>query len=268
MTNSWVYEVQKEGAKGAQVAQIQRSLPTWASPELLVADGIFGSKTKSAIINFQSYNNLPQDGAVGKVTGQALKIWADVEKGFDISHWNTIIWDQVPSDIRFVNVKATEGKTYVDPKFQESVIFAELEGLQTNAYHFTKFANPPHQEAFHFLSTIYGYNIKEAFLDLEYRESGLTSTEVHTWIDGFMSVISKFFKGKCGIYTSSNYLREIGLQADTSLSQYKLWGASWGDQPRVVPWETWNYWQYTALGEVPWATEEICLDYRVVQTSK
>jgi len=36
--------------------------------------------------------------------------------GIDVSHHNgNINWEQVPEDVEFVYVKATEGATYVDP---------------------------------------------------------------------------------------------------------------------------------------------------------
>jgi len=111
----WTYEVQKKGFSGDQVLAIQRALPTWAASELIHADGIFGLKTELAIKNYQLAKGIHSDGIVGKVTGSALGVWQDTELGFDASHWNEILWDQIPPSIMFANLKATEGQTYIDP---------------------------------------------------------------------------------------------------------------------------------------------------------
>lgn len=57
----------KKGSRGNEVKQIQLALG-------LKADGIFGSKTESAVIQFQKENGLYPDGIVGKKTLDALNI--------------------------------------------------------------------------------------------------------------------------------------------------------------------------------------------------
>ena len=57
----------KKGSRGNEVKQIQLALG-------LKVDGIFGSKTESAVIKFQKENGLYPDGIVGKKTLDALNI--------------------------------------------------------------------------------------------------------------------------------------------------------------------------------------------------
>ena len=62
----------KKGSCGDEVKQIQLALG-------LKADGIFGDKTKNAVIKFQKENRLYPDGIVGKKTLEALNINFDTD---------------------------------------------------------------------------------------------------------------------------------------------------------------------------------------------
>ena len=64
--------VYKKGSRGDKVKQIQLALG-------LNADGIFGSKTESAVIKFQKENGLFPDGIVGKKTLNVLNINFDTD---------------------------------------------------------------------------------------------------------------------------------------------------------------------------------------------
>lgn len=61
----------KKGSTGAAVLQLQKDLNVLGYG--LVEDGDFGSKTKAAVISFQSNNGLDPDGVVGPLTQAALK---------------------------------------------------------------------------------------------------------------------------------------------------------------------------------------------------
>ena len=65
----------KEGSNGDSVNRIQyllQVLKLYSSP----IDGVFGSKTKEAVLKFQAANGLTQDGIVGVNTTIALDIQA------------------------------------------------------------------------------------------------------------------------------------------------------------------------------------------------
>lgn len=61
----------KQGSSGALVKTLQTKLINWGYLSGK-ADGIFGSKTKAAVIYFQKRNGLVADGVVGTKTAQAL----------------------------------------------------------------------------------------------------------------------------------------------------------------------------------------------------
>ncbi|MDO4282398.1 MAG: peptidoglycan-binding domain-containing protein [Clostridia bacterium] len=65
-----------EGSKGKMVNDLQKYLNMVSEkyptiPKLLV-DGVFGPKTKSAVLEFQKLFNLEQDGIVGQITWETL----------------------------------------------------------------------------------------------------------------------------------------------------------------------------------------------------
>lgn len=263
-----VYSTQKLGSKGKQVEAIQAALPNWTLSKHMVIDGIFGELTESAVKTFQEENGLNADGVVGRITGRALEIWCTVEQGFDASHWNSILWDSIPAEIKFCILKATQGSSLTDDKFVESVKYASYIGLSVGAYHYTTFANSPYIEAANFLNTIDSVKASSPFdrlyLDLECRTSGLNAEAIYIWTTNFLNTVAGAYpRAKVGIYTSQSYLSEIGLQPYTDLARYELWAANWSNQPYVYPWELWKTWQYTSRGSVSWAEGDLDLNYRI-----
>lgn len=63
----------KQGSRGDLVKTVQQKLIKWGYLKGS-ADGIFGAKTKTAVIAFQKKNGLTADGIVGTRTAQALGI--------------------------------------------------------------------------------------------------------------------------------------------------------------------------------------------------
>jgi len=63
--------VLKQGSSGATVKTMQTKLINWGYLTGR-ADGIFGAKTKAAVIKFQRNNGLTADGVVGTKTAQAM----------------------------------------------------------------------------------------------------------------------------------------------------------------------------------------------------
>ncbi len=73
ITNS-AYSLSKSGSKGAQVREIQTRLKKWKYYDGKI-DGIYGEKTKKAVIKFQKNNNLYADGICGKKTLAKMGIY-------------------------------------------------------------------------------------------------------------------------------------------------------------------------------------------------
>lgn len=63
--------VLREGVKGGEVKEVQKRLKKWGYYNGAV-DGVYGAKTRQAVIAFQKKNGLKADGIVGKSTYKAL----------------------------------------------------------------------------------------------------------------------------------------------------------------------------------------------------
>ena len=70
----------KQGSSGAVVKTIQQKLKNWGYYTGAV-DGIYGAKTKAAVIQFQKKNGLTADGIVGSKTLSALGISTSTSSG-------------------------------------------------------------------------------------------------------------------------------------------------------------------------------------------
>ena len=266
-----VYEIQKKGSRNNQVLQIQRSLPIWSLDKKFTFDGIYGKGTENAVKLFQKQMGLVSDGIVGEVTAKVLGVWEDVVEGFDVSHWNKIDWLNYDENLnlKFINIKCTEGATFVDPECTTNISNALECGLDVGVYHFTKFQNDPRKEATFFYKQVmdYSFFISSMYLDLEYRTTNLNNKEIYDWAITFLNYLSSITPDftKVGIYTSNNYILEKKLQSvfTQNILKYDLWAANWSEQPIVYPWDTWNTWQYTSRGQLPFVEGDVDLNLKI-----
>lgn len=88
------YAISRYGSTGNEVKQIQTKLKQWGYYEGKV-DGIFGSKTLSAVKKFQSKNGLKVDGIVGSKTLSALGISSSSNKNTSSNNSNLYLMSQV-----------------------------------------------------------------------------------------------------------------------------------------------------------------------------
>ncbi len=73
----------KEGSTGEDVKDLQKVLnATVAEPKLLV-DGVFGAKTKQAVIAYQKKNSLSADGIIGPITWVYIDYAATYQKSIN-----------------------------------------------------------------------------------------------------------------------------------------------------------------------------------------
>ena len=257
-----IYKNMKLGDKGNEVKAIQMSLPTWSSNgSPLVLDGIFGKSTEDAVKRYQKEMRFNVDGIVGELTGKSLGIWIYVDEGIDCSHYQKVDYEKFSKENKnksFAILKATEGKDYKDPMFMDHSIGFHSIGLSLGAYHFTKFKNSSFDEAMNFCQSIFNSSVfyDFVFLDLEHRDTDLSGIEIMSWTQDFLDIVSRSLgrklisKKDVGIYTSSNYLREMKLQNYNWMKSYNLWACDWEDQPIVYPWDNWEFWQYSSKGSL------------------
>ena len=199
-------------------------------------------------------------GAHGSPT--ALQPPAGALPGIDVSHWqNTIDWFKVASSgTRFAFMKATDGRTYVDPMYATNRAGAGAVGVLIGAYHF---ARPDYGtddamiEADHFVdSAALATGDLLPVLDLE-MTGGLTTDELTAWMLTWLGEVTARTGVRPIVYTSpigwANRTADTTAIADAGYTV--LWIAHWGVPSPTVPandWQGngWTFWQYTDCGQV------------------
>ncbi len=170
--------------------------------------------------------------------------------GIDISHYNDQVdWAAVStSDVHFAFVKATEGSTGVDPRFQENWHALGDTSLLRGAYHFARPGGDPEIQAAHFAATVGGrtWNTLPPALDLEV-DGRLTPAQVVQWTLAFVQKAETLFGQPLIIYTGGLWRRGLRDPDVPELRSRMLWTARYGALPPVVPrtWSRWDFWQFT-----------------------
>jgi GH25 family lysozyme M1 (1,4-beta-N-acetylmuramidase) len=224
------------------------------------------------------------DGVPGSPAGRASPVPpaagaqpAGALPGIDVSHHqDTIDWIQVAgSGQRFAFLKATEGRTFVDPEYATNRAGAEAVGMVVGAYHFAQPDDGPNDaviEADHFVDTaqLEPGNLLPV-LDIE-RTGGLTEAEVTTWILTWLGRVTERLGVRPIVYTSPGGwdARTGDTTAVADAGYTVLWVAHWGVEVPRLPandWQGngWTFWQYGNCGSIPGI--EGCVDVDWYETT-
>lgn len=187
--------------------------------------------------------------------------------GIDISSWQSgIDLASVPCD--FVIIKATEGKTYVNPDCDRAFQQGLRLGKKLGVYHYAG-ANPAKAEAEFFVRSIKGYIKKALFaLDWEGDAVGKGPEWAKVWLDQVYQMTGI----KPLIYMSNSVVNKYDWSS-VAEGDYGLWNAGYyagntamGYQPdapilgSIRPWKFAALYQYTSNGRLPGYSGNLDLD--------
>lgn len=186
-------------------------------------------------------------------------------QGVDVSHWQgTINWKSVRSaGIQFAWMKATEGSSYKDPKFNTNYPAAHGAGVIRGAYHFARPNVSSGSSQATFFATNGGAWSRDnltlpGVLDIEHNPYGamcygLTTTQMRNWINAFYTT----YKSRTGrdvvIYTTASWWNTCTGKWTGMSTKSPLWVAHWTSAANpTIPsgFPTWTVWQYTESGRV------------------
>lgn len=186
--------------------------------------------------------------------------------GIDISRWNPLDISKVPCD--FVIVKATQGTSYVSPRYKTQIAQADSLGKLLGVYHYAS-AGGAIAEAKHFLKTVNDY-IGRAIMVLDWegeQNSNFNNPEYAlSWL--------QYVKQETGItpfiYMSKSVCRQYASIWDAS---YPLWCAQyknqqpstyqeepWTDTKGFGAWSSPTIFQYTSKGQLDGYSGNLDLD--------
>ena len=194
------------------------------------------------------------------------KIHTQTILGIDVSKWQgNINWQQVANDGKvFAYVKATEGKTYTDPKFAVNAANGHSAGVVMGVYHFARpDNNTGAEDATNFVNVAGNYmgpGFLPPVLDFEdinrngmtvYLSDIMTSSQLTAWIQEFLTTVQNLTGVNPSVYTSTNYAGYV----NPSLNTYGLWIAKPNTSPTAPPtslgnWTDWQFKQYSWVGSV------------------
>ena len=170
--------------------------------------------------------------------------------GIDISeHTGKVDFGQLKTlGIDFVYIKATEGATYTDKRFEINSKGVKQSGLPYGFYHFFRFRKSGKEQANNFLNKIRQNPGKlPPVIDVE--EWGNQSSDKNTEnlraeIRAFIDIVGKKLGTDIMIYTNpSTYHRLIEGHFDN-----KIWICAFTDEPDKKI--NWQFWQHSHYGSV------------------
>lgn len=174
-------------------------------------------------------------------------------KGVDVSHWsgNIDYKSILESGIDIVYIKASEGKSYVDPMLHTNYKNAKNKGLLIGFYHFFRASSESDAiaEAHHFVNTIKSYksNCRLA-LDIEVT-NGLNKSTITNLCIKFLEEVKKLTELDVVIYTYTSFIK---ANFNKIINVYPLWVAHYGVKTPGDNgiWDNWIGFQYSESGSV------------------
>jgi lysozyme len=174
--------------------------------------------------------------------------------GIDVSHYDgTVDWVKVKAsgDV-FGIAKASEGLTFIDPKFSANWAAMKSAGLVRGAYHFFRPLDDGKQQADFFLSQISGFGLGDLppILDWEVHDTTITNALQIQRVQDFVDEVQAVTGLTTILYSSKSFLATLG--SPTQFVGLPLWDARWGVSCPDIPdaWPSWTFWQYTATASV------------------
>lgn len=164
--------------------------------------------------------------------------------GVDIAGYQSVS-KTMYAQYSFVIVKATEGRTYVNPKWRAQIRAASENGQLLGLYHYCRPENnSPQAEARHFVDTIRDY-IGKAVLAADWEQRALRYSA--SWLLRFMKEVERLTGTKPLLYIQQSAISG-GKYNSIARAGYPLWMAQYSKRmsPRHGAWKDVTIWQYTS----------------------
>ena len=173
--------------------------------------------------------------------------------GIDVARYQgDIDWQTVSKEkILFVYIKATEGKTYTDPKFHQNIKGAQKAGLKVGAYHFFRMTSGAREQFNHFYSQVSKYKLDLIpMIDVEVPPKEVKSIkQVQDSLDVFIKLVTQKYGKKPMIYgTQRSYNTYCAKPKYNNLHLYI--GRYGPNAPEIKGEGTYTIWQYSENGKI------------------
>lgn len=174
-------------------------------------------------------------------------------KVIDISHHQgKIDWTAVKEDgVQGAFIKATEGRTGLDTKFEVNAKAAAAAGLPVGFYHYAHPENnDPLSEAARFANTVKSYKaVFPHVLDVEGESQQVGSGKLSAWCVAWLQEVERLTGHPTMVYTGASFAKTY---LSKQLAPWPLWIAHYGVSTPLAnsTWDKWSVFQYTSTGSV------------------
>lgn len=198
--------------------------------------------------------------ATAVVTVTATPALAATTPGIDVSNYQgSINWTSVRNaGIQWAYIKATEGTTYRDPRFNTNYVAAYNAGVIRGAYHFARPGSSSGAAQANYLASNGGAwsadsRTLPAAIDLEAGCYGLSQAAMRNWIQDFLNTYRARTGRYAVIYTTTSWWTSCTGNWTGPWANHPLWIARWSSTVGALPAgaSVWSFWQYTSTGSVP-----------------
>jgi len=184
-------------------------------------------------------------------------------KGVFVSHWRgRINWPEVRRDgYRYAFIKASDGASFVDPRYEYNYAEARRTGLVVGSVHYYRLGVDPFIQFQHFRNTAQPGNLP-GVLDVEdfpWLRTRRVVQDALVW----GKLYQEHYRRKPLLYTNLNHLRWMRRWTKELNQVYSLWIAIWRDWqwglPEIPGWEP-LFWQWSDLRPVRGIPTGACQD--------
>jgi lysozyme len=174
--------------------------------------------------------------------------------GIDVSHHQGYIaWDAVrkmsegPVKISFVFIKATEGVSLRDPRFNRNWKGSREQGLKRGAYHYFLADKNPQRQAAHFIETVkLEKNDLPPVLDVE-ETRGVQPAVIRKRVREWLQIVERHYGVKPIIYANPTFYSNI---LGREFNDHQLWVAHYVRRHRPRIGREWKIWQFSESARV------------------
>lgn len=170
-------------------------------------------------------------------------------KGVDISYYQgDVDWQVLENGLSFVYMKATEGSSHQDIRFEENLAGALETGLAVGAYHFFSFESSGKTQAEHYIEVVGRWDgMLVPAVDVEYYSSyeGVVDVEaIREELQLLLDELEAYYGCKPVIYTTMTAYKTL-IQGE--FTEYPLWIRNIYYHP-IFGGRNWVFWQYSDKG--------------------
>lgn len=170
-------------------------------------------------------------------------------RGVDVSAYQgDIDWSVLSKEgIDFAFIKATEGSTFVDRKFQQNITNALKQDIYVGAYHFFSFESGGATQAANFITAVpRNDKMLPPVIDLEFysgnEDDPPERAKIEKELKAMLTALEQHYGKKPIIYaTEESY--ETYLDGD--YKEYDIWIRDVIFEPKLSDGREWTFWQYT-----------------------